>query len=156
MIELTEPYQPRPIRYLECWKEDGWRLKVYGIAYQRHQPRSQLIAVAKTVARQRLPKPAIAPGRYGVGFLGIHDGRTANFVFLDWWSSENELNHHVFVSQKDKAETLEEITSSGLIACVWDLSVLCFERQAWINKVLANPDGVDLDGYLACQLNEDI
>jgi hypothetical protein len=38
---------------------------------------------------------------YHLGFLGVHDGRTSNFVFLDYWAEENELHHHVFVSPAD-------------------------------------------------------
>jgi len=36
-----------------------------------------------------------------LGFLGIHDGRGANQVFLDLWVNENELLHVVWVSTKD-------------------------------------------------------
>ena len=33
--------------------------------------------------------------------------------------------------------------------CVWELAVVDFERRAWIEDVLANPDGPDLERYLA-------
>ncbi len=33
MFKLVEPYQKRPIRFLESWEQDGWRLKVYSLAY---------------------------------------------------------------------------------------------------------------------------
>jgi hypothetical protein len=41
------------------------------------------------------------------------------------------------------------------MACVWDLRVICHERQAWIDATLTNPAGPDADAYLARQLNED-
>ncbi len=154
MLELQEPYQARPIRFLELWRESGWRLKVYGIAYQRPLPRPELIEAAKAVVRPHLLEAL--PKCYGVGFLGVHDGRGANFVFLDFWADENELHHHVYVSPTDKPAQLEYVTPTGLAACVWDLRVLCFERQAWIDAVLANPTGPDLERYLACRLNEDV
>jgi hypothetical protein len=34
MFKLVEPYQKRPIRFLELWEQDGWRLKVYSLACQ--------------------------------------------------------------------------------------------------------------------------
>jgi hypothetical protein len=34
-------------------------------------------------------------------------------------------------------------------------SVLSFERNAWVEAVLANPSGPDIDEYLASTLNED-
>lgn len=131
-------------------------MKLYGIAYRRETPRPELIEAARQTARERLPRPATTESRYGAGFLGIHDGRGANFVFIDWWQEENELVHHVFVSPADKPEMLEYKTPTGLIACVWDLRVLGFERQAWLDEVLTNPDGPDIEGYLARRLNEDV
>lgn len=156
MFELQEPYKVRPIRFLELWEEAGWRLKVYGIAYQRAYPRPELVEAAKAVVGVHLLEPSALQQSYGVGFLGVHDGRGASFVFFDYWASENELHHHVYVSPSDKPASLEYVTPTGLTACVWDLRVLCFERQAWIDTVLANPTGPDLEKYLTCQLNEDI
>ena len=44
---------------------------------------------------------------------------------------------------------------SGLIAYVWDLAVIGFERQAWIDCVLANQNGPDFKAYLARTLNKE-
>lgn len=125
MITLKEPHQTRPIRFLELWQEAGWRVKVYGIAYQRPLPRPELVEAAKRVARAHFVS---ASGRthYGVGFLDVHDGRGANFVFVDYWADENELHHHVYVSPADEPVALEYATPTGLVACVWDLRVLWF------------------------------
>jgi hypothetical protein len=153
MIKLAEPYEPRPIHCLDVWEHAGWRLKLYSIACNRPTARAALVDAAQAAARERLPQPAVTPDRYGVGFLGVHDGRGVNFVFVDWWADENELHHHVYISPVDQPDRLEYRTS-GSIACVWDLRVMAFERQAWIDTVLANPAGPDLDAYLARQLNE--
>lgn len=48
------------------------------------------------------------------------------------------------------------MSPKGLIACVWDLKILSFEREAWLNCVLNNPDGPSLEKYLATQLNENV
>jgi hypothetical protein len=95
-----------------------------------------------------LPSLAVTPTRYGVGFLGIHDGRGGNFVFADWWEQENELHHHVFFSTSDEPAELRRWAPDDPIACVWDLSVVAHERAAWIRHVLAAEEP-DLDGYLA-------
>lgn len=153
-MRLQEPYKTRPIRFIELWQEAAWKLKVYGIAYQRPLPRPELIEAAKRVARPYF-LPANGHTHYGVGFLGVHDGRGANFVFVDYWADENELHHHVYVSPSDKPELLEYVTPTGLVACVWDLRVMWFEREAWVETVLANPTGPDIEKYLSCQLNED-
>ena len=154
-MELIEPYAPRPIRSLGQWAEVGMRLKVHGIAYRLEQPRAEVIEMAHDLVRRELPQLIAGQNHYGVGFVGIHDGRGALFVFIDFWADENELHHHVYVAPKDQPAQLEYKTPSGLIACVWDLAVIGFERQAWIDCVLANPHGPDLEGYLARRLNEE-
>jgi hypothetical protein len=154
-VELQETYKPRPIRFLELWETSGWRLKIYGIAYQHPLPRPELTAAAKKVAHQRLLESANNQKTYGVGFLGIHDGKTANFVFVDWWAEENELHHHVYISPTDRPDMLEYVTPTGLVACVWDLQVLSFERQAWVDTVLKNPSP-DLEAYLQSRLEAEV
>lgn len=153
-MQLKEPYRTRPIRFLELWQEGDWRLKVYGIAYERPLPRLELIEAAKRVARSHLLSTH-GLNHYGVGFLGVHDGRGANFVFVDYWTDENELHHHVYVSPCDNPQLLKYMTPTGLIACVWDLRVMWFEREAWVETVLANPAGPDIEQYLLRRLNED-
>jgi hypothetical protein len=156
MLKLREPYEPRAIRYLEEWQDTGWRMKIYGIAYRRQSPRAELVKTAKRIARQCLPFPPDEDGRYGVGFIGVHDGRGANFIFVDWWADENELHHHVFAAPSNELKDLPEITGTGLSVCVWDLRVQCFEREAWIETALRRPSRSSLDDYLRRQLNEDV
>ncbi len=155
MIDLIEPYAPRPIRPLGQWLVAGMRLKVHGIAYQLAQPRPAVIDAAYELALRELPQLIAGQHHYGVGFVGVHDGRGAIFVFIDFWTDENELHHHVYVASKDQPMQLEYVTPSGLIACVWDLAVIGFERQAWIECVLANPNGPDLEAYLGQMLSEE-
>jgi hypothetical protein len=151
----VSPYKTRPIRFLELWKHDSWQLKVYGISYRRETPRPELVDAAKAAARSRLATVADTMDHYGVGFLGIHDARTANFVFVDWWADENELHHHVYVSPTEQPSRLTYSMPTGSVACVWDLRVMEFERHAWLNAVLKRPQGPSLDEYLQLRLNED-
>jgi hypothetical protein len=155
-VKLEEPYERRAIRPLGLWDEAGWRLKMYGITYRGECPSPELVEAAKVTARHRLPQASLSESAYGVGFLGVHQGRDSNFVFLDWWQDENELHHHVFVSPHDKPELLEYATPRGLLGCVWDLRVVEFERLAWIDTVLANPHGPNLEAYLTRQLSGDV
>jgi hypothetical protein len=155
-MRLAEPYAPRPVRCLHVADLDGWRIKVCGIAYSGEVPEEGLVDAALAVARRRLPSPASSDNRYGVGFLGVHQGRASNFVFLDWWEEENELHHHVWFSSRAEPTTLREQRPADPIACAWDIAVLAHERTAWVSHVLANPRGPDLDAYLDDQLNGDV
>jgi hypothetical protein len=156
MIKLIEPYAPRPIRSLGQWTVAGLRLKVHGIGYQLSQPRAEVITAARDLVERELPGLIAGQNHYGVGFVGVHDGRGSIFVFIDFWTDENELRHHVYVAPKDQPTQLEYVTPGGLIACVWDLAVISFVRQAWLDCVLANPGGPDVELYLTRQINEDV
>ncbi|MBO8164973.1 MAG: isochorismatase [Brevibacillus sp.] len=151
-IKLRENYKKRSVRFLGLFEHNGWKIKVYGISYDSEKPRDSLVEAAKKAAVGKLPQ--ITEDIYGIGFLGVHDGRGANLVFLDWWGYENELFHHTFLSSKEHPENLEENTPDGPAACVWDLIVIGFERQAWVDYVLSNGNGPDIEGYLACTINE--
>jgi hypothetical protein len=155
-IRLEEAYRRRPVRFLDYWRLDGWTLKVYGIAYQGERPGDALLAAARQVAATRLQQSAADSNHYHLGFVGIHQGKTGNFVFVDWWADENELHHHVYVSPADNPEALEYRTPSGLSACVWDLRVIGHEREAWLQAVLKAYPQPDGQAYLTNVLNADV
>jgi hypothetical protein len=145
---LAARYQPRQVTPRGVWAHDGWRIKTYTIHHDASPIEPALEATAFAAARRTLPTPAAGEGRYGVGFLGIHQGRGANMVFVDWWADENELHHHAWVSTPEAPGDLAAVTGWGLLGCVWDLVVIHSERDAWVDAVLANPAGPDLAGYL--------
>lgn len=156
MSDFEFSYDARTISYLDQWDMGDWKMKVYGIAYGAGRPGRPLIRAARLMAERRLQEIDSTLTTYGVGFIGIHEGKTSNFVFIDWWAEENELHHHVYVSPLDAPAQLVYQTPSGLTACVWDLRVLSFEREAWVANVLINPQGYDLGAYLDAQLNETV
>jgi hypothetical protein len=91
---------------------------------------------------------------YKVGFIGVHDGRNARFVFVDYWGNENELFHRVFISRSNDSSALAPAKVSDPSVCVWDLRLQFFEREAWINHVLQKANAPDFQGYLDERLNE--
>ncbi|MGD8560391.1 MAG: isochorismatase [Gammaproteobacteria bacterium] len=155
MITLEEPYKLRPIRYLGLWALKNWRMKVYGIAYDKDMPQANLINAAKRIAEQTVTQCDETVKHYNVGFVGIHEGKTGNFVFISWWANENELHHHVYTSVSEQPEDLVYMTPTGLAACTWDLRVMCFERDAWVDSVLKKYPEPDIEDYLKRILNAD-
>lgn len=149
-------YAPRAIRFLELWQTGRWRIKVYGIAYATHRPSAQLVAAAQHIAAEVLSNVPEHIRHYYIGFLGVHSGQTANFVFVDFWADENELHHHVFVSPKMPPSQFTNVTGTGLSACVWDLRLQAFEREAWIKHVLKQNESPDFERYLTYVLNADV
>lgn len=148
-----EPWAPRPVRFLELWEHEDWRLKVYGIAYRGDRPGQALVSAAKELAEAHLPRPASTDRRYGVGFLGVHEGRGANLVFVDWWADENELHHLPFVASHERPLALVPAGPEGPMACVWDLALVEHERRAWLHAALSGHGTPDLSRYLATRLD---
>jgi hypothetical protein len=146
-----QPYEPRAFRFIELLSIHGWRMKLYGIAWQRELPRPELLEAAKRVAADVLAKETA--NNYKAGFVGAHDGQNACFVFVDFWGNENELFHRVFLSREP--QSLLPAKSSDSSVCVWDLHLQNFEREAWIKHILRKPAAPDFDAYLAERLHED-
>lgn len=146
-------YQPRPVSFLELWQPSNWQMKVYGIAYGPPRPEQPLVTIAKSLAEPLLES---AREHYGVGFMGIHQGKTAHFIFVDWWARENELNHHVFTSTLERPKQFSDETAGGVMACVWDLAVIQFERAAWIDTVLKTGGREGFGAYLSRRLEGEV
>jgi hypothetical protein len=150
-VTLAEPYQPRPVEPLGIWHLHGWSLKAYGIAY-RGAPRPALVAAARGAAIGALAAVSPRHVTYGVGFVGIHEGRTETQVFLDLWANENELLHTTWVAPLDQPEGLRPAPADQCAVCVWDLGLQAFERQAWMDHVLCNPHGPSVESYLVATM----
>jgi len=118
------------------------------------KPGIQLIRIAKEIAGDLLPQPAISPERYGVAFVTIHEANLFNQLIFDWWERNNELRHHVFRADEAKTQ-FQNITATGEAFCVWELAILAFEREAWLKEVLGNPSKHSLQTYLKANLNTD-
>ena len=43
-----------------------------------------------------------------------------------------------------------------LTTCVWDAAPIAFERQAWVDTMLNNPNGPSIEQYLSTPMNEDV
>ncbi|HVM35480.1 MAG TPA: isochorismatase [Actinomycetota bacterium] len=157
-IQLSAPYTARPIKFLELWQHDGWRVKVYGIAATADRPPQGLVDAIKRVAVEILPAPPVDHDRYGVAFLYAHQGRDGGgYASVNWWENENELFHHQYEASADAVSDLRPVSETGgSSACVWDLALIEHERKAWVDCVLAKDAGPDLEAYLSTVLEADV
>jgi formylmethanofuran dehydrogenase subunit D len=146
-VRLRAPHKPREARFLEYSYTGSWALKVYGIAASGEGPRAALVRSGVQAALGALPDPAATPGVHGLGFVVVHDAADFGFVLVDWWAGENELHQRLFSADLDDPSALRPHPTDA-IACVWELGVLDFERRAWLEHVLANPSGPDVDAYV--------
>jgi hypothetical protein len=156
MIKLSGPYEPRAIRPLDPIVEQGWRLKFYGIRFEGELPDPEVIERARSLFVSELPGiPAEFP-HYHIGFGIVHQARDGIFAILNWWVGENMVRQRVFYAPLSAPLELESISSTGITACVWELAVFWFERNAWVEEVLGAAGQPDLDAYFRRRLSTDI
>jgi len=154
-MQVAAPHKPRPVRFVRQEQIRDWRLKLYGIALPGSEPRDELLAKTVDVATTALPEQALEDGRHGMAFVIAHDAATVCFALVYWWQSENELHQRCFWSPRDDPSAMSPIEHPAA-GCVWELAAIDFERRAWIEDVLANPGGPDLERYLSRSFNADV
>jgi hypothetical protein len=59
-------------------------------------------------------------------------------------------------SNTSKHQPLRYRYPEGAGCCVWELAVLWFERQAWVDTVLRHPGRGDFSRYLAARLEGEV
>lgn len=152
---LGRAYEPRHVRFIRREDVDGWRLKLYGIALKGKDPDPEFVEATRDLAASVLPQPPGTADRYGVGFATAHDATSLYIALIYWWQSENELHQRIYMSPKDTPIAFTQVEHQPA-GCVWELAIVDFERRAWLEDVLAHPDGPDLERYLERRLYEDV
>ena len=152
---LEAPYRARHVRFVRREEVEGWQLKLYGIAVNGQEPRPDFVEATRALAGSVLPQPPVADARYGIAFATAHDARSVGIALVYWWQSENELHQRIYVSPKDEPAAFTRVDDQPA-GCVWELAIVDFERRAWIEDVLSNPDGPDLERYLGRRLDADV
>lgn len=146
-------YSPRLVKACPPLEVCGRALKVYSIFAE---PERYATLPAPEWLRQQaasvLPEP-LQEGDHPVGFLILHYGVDGSYLLVSQWYDANMLKHWVRGSAAGTGgdTSFTPLAQRDLIACVWELEVIKFERDAWVNTVLARGrlDQASLDAYLA-------
>ncbi len=141
MMANISPYQKRHIRFTRLVHVGDWTVKIYWISPDSETPDPDLISAGLDLAGSTLPNSAFDEGRHGAAVVIVHEARDGCYVLLDWWVCENMLQHRVFHSVSGNPAEFVDFGVTGVIACVWELYVLAFEREAWVEHVLSRKSG---------------
>ena len=137
--DLTKTYSPRLAQFVSDERYGAWRLKLYGLADPAKGVRPELLDVTRGYAAEELPDDG-----YGAAFATAHDAAYP-IALVYWWQGVNELHQRAFVGEAIDALEPVELTPAG---CVYELAIVEFERRAWIEDVIGNPAGPNLDRYV--------
>jgi len=130
-------YIPRKVKPRAVITVNGHRLKSYEIYFDEaakgcvedHELQS-LISPCLPVAEDPLD--------HGIGFVMVHFARDGNYLLLSRWYGGNMLKHDLFeLKQTPAGWQIISMESTGIVACVWELQVVAFERQTWICTAMA-------------------
>ena len=138
--DLTRTYAPRLAEFVSDETYGDWRFKLYGLADPAKGVRPELLDATRARAEASLPD-----GGYGAAFGIAHDAAFP-IALVYWWQGTNELHQRSFVGETIDALEPVQWTPAG---CVYELAIVEFERRAWIEDVIGNPDGPNLDLYMS-------
>jgi len=142
---LAHAYHQRLGRFVSDETFGAWRLKLYGLAAPDKGVRDELLELTRELAGRSLPP--VGDDAHGAAFAIAHDARYP-IALIYWWQATNELHQRSYVGRADDLSDMRlvELTPAG---CVWELGIVEFERRAWIEDVIGNADGPDLDRYMS-------
>jgi hypothetical protein len=156
-VKIKSFYKTRPVRFLEVAEVDGWKIKLYSISVKSVIVNAETIAFAKRQLPGWLKKAsAYKLDTYKVATLILHEGKEGCFAIISWWTDENMLQLYVYLSSYNQPTDFKLYSDKGIVSCVWEMAVLWFERNAWVNHVLMKAGNPDLEAYLNEQLNADV
>ncbi|MCG8689778.1 MAG: hypothetical protein MI806_01075 [Minwuiales bacterium] len=136
-----EAYRPRPFRYLGLWRDGEWAFKAYGIHHREPSPSDPLIDPAIVDAARDfvcglVPKAEAEGDHYGMGYVVLHQGTAGNWLLMQWWA-HNDICCQILARSDAAAPDRFEIVERPLMACVWELVIIDFERRAWVETALS-------------------
>jgi hypothetical protein len=158
MRAIEQPYAPRPVRYLGLSKCGHWRIKTYSISAKNERVDPDTVAHIGTLLPAWLANATLYDlPTYRIATLIVHEGREGCFGIISWWIDNNMLQAFVYLATDSEHRDFRLFSDRGVFTCIWEMSVLWFERNAWVEHVLKTPyDPSAFDRYLAAHFNADV
>lgn len=145
-------YEPRRLTADPVLEVNGFRLKPYRIAFP--DP-----AAEQAVQTHDLPRMLAAavtpegdPNYHGLGFAVLHQARDGIYLLVGRWYAGNNLQSESYQVTLDVSGGVS-LVRLKLFACIWEMAVYSFERDAWVATTMASGHGVGgAEAYLQCRL----
>jgi len=131
-------YQPRDCHFIEAKKVAGIDLKLYLICSSQFG----LADIPAQDVLEQLYAQAFngwqAQNDHNVGFAILHLADDGLYFLASVWNDANMIRHKVLglSYDADGNTVIAPLGEPSIIACVWELKLMSFERDAWIECVL--------------------
>jgi hypothetical protein len=145
---LSIPYRPRHTQLTEVRNVNDWKLKIYQITLDGEPISSEIVEAAMECVAIRSTWPTKPTDlEYQYGFVILHQGHEAVWALNKFWVNDI-LRQFFFFAPLDDPTAFDFSLMPGFNACVWDLEVTKYERDAWVKHVMTNPAEAQFDEYL--------
>ncbi len=141
----SQRYRPRRISSLGRTVAGGTALKLYAIEAEGASLKPAVVETARDILA------AHAPGPGHVGFAILHRGEEAVWLLLHWWMEGGILAERLWRAPLDEGQAAFEPMDRPLMACVWELVPIDFERDAYVATLM---NGGTEGDYLSRALGE--
>lgn len=132
---FDKDYVERYISQFGSWAIDGWHFKVYSISPRgRGISEDEHYVAARNVVENLIPDASNTP-HFGNGFVIIHYGTEAVWLQVNWWIEDGMCAGKSFKAPLNQSP-LFELVDGPIVAGVWELVVIDFERQTWVDVIL--------------------
>ena len=154
-MKTFRAYRQRSIEFHQLARVGRWTVKVYTITHRSSFESPEILENAVLNLPEWLEKSSqLNLPTYDTAFLIVHEGTDGVWTLVNWWTGGEILQGATFYTSFEKPDQFERVSKEGLVACVWELEVLCFERAMWIECVLKKSDNPDFAGYLQKHIGE--
>lgn len=132
-------YRPRKALSYPAIAVSGRELKVYGVFSDPAKVARMPAASDLAACIADLCPPAADARDHGLGFAILHLAEDGDYLLISHWIDANMLKHQVYqcVVTEQGPTGCSSLAPSGIIACVWELEIMKFERDAWVRTVLS-------------------
>ena len=144
----TSPFRDRRTSLIEVVSIAGVNIKLYGICARGAEIADATVNSAHSFMHREVAFGSAAK----FGFAVLHHGEEAMWLLVDWWI-EDILHQQLFWSSLDDVNNFQPGPPNHEMACVWELSVITHERNAWVKHTMLDPERADFDAYLADALS---
>lgn len=135
-MKILNQYHYRPIQFLELFIEKDITFKYYSISNRNSIAIDSNIKIVKQKAwdwYNAMHNQGF--DTYSIAILIVHEVKEGVMGIISRWIDENMLQTYVYLFD-EKTKEFELFSQNGITTCIWELQVLWFERNAWVEYVL--------------------
>jgi hypothetical protein len=143
-----ETYRPRTIIARPLHLVDGWRVKIYVVTPRETFESEAILENAIARLSEWLTPPASEPWHsHKIGFLIFHEGADGLWSLVNRWVADDMLQSATYYTDYREPDTFIRNPAKAFMACVWELPIIAFERDLWVEEVLKKAPNPDFDAY---------